>query len=148
VVSDEVRQCQGITKKGKRCRRSAKAGSDYCGLHDGSGAKAGAPVRNQNARKHGFYARYITAEERDDLAVISALGLSLEGEIALLRVRLRRSLKEGVELSVISRALGRLTQMMKAQKVISGDAASEWEEAMADVLSELAEELGLGLNGS
>lgn len=145
MVSDERKQCKGTTRRGRRCLRSAKAGSDFCGLHDGSSAKAGAPARNQSARTHGFYARYITAEEREDLTAISALGLSLEGEIGLLRVRLRRALDEGVDLSAISRALGRLTAMMKAEKVISGDAASEWEEAMADVLTELAGELGLGL---
>lgn len=142
-----VRQCSGTTRRGKRCRRPAKAGSDLCGLHDGSGKAPGAPKGNRNAVTHGFYSQFYTAEELEDLASAAVAG-DLSDEIALLRVRIRRALEEGVELSVISGALGRLQQLMKAQRVISGDAMSEFEQAMADVLAELTEELGLGLGGA
>ena len=54
-------------------------------------------------------------------------------------------MKEGVELDAISRALGRLTQMVKAQRVLTGEAASEFERAMNEVLTSLVEELGLSL---
>ena len=34
-MSDELeRQCKAITASGSQCRRSAKDGSDYCGIHD------------------------------------------------------------------------------------------------------------------
>lgn len=149
-MTDAVRQCKAKTRRGERCRRPAKAGSDFCGL-PGHGndrpSTAGAPLGNQNARRHGFYAQFYTAEELEDLATAAVAG-DLSDEIGLLRIRIKRALEENVELTVIERALGRLTQMMKAQRVISGDAMSEFEQAMADVLSELTEELGLGLGGS
>lgn len=142
---NEVRQCEGITRSGRRCRRPAKAGSAFCGLHDGSGRAGGAPEGNVSARRHGFYAKHLTAEEIEDLAVVAAQAAGLEDEIGLLRVRIRRGLKEGVDLDQVSRALGRLTQMLKAQKVLTGEAADRFQQAFAEVLEGLTEELGLRL---
>jgi hypothetical protein len=151
VVSDERKQCKATTRAGHRCKRLAKVGSDFCGLHDGSGAQPGAPRGNQNARKHGFYSRIYTEEDLADIASVAATA-DLSDEIALLRVFIRRVAVEGVEtmqapelLSAISRACGRLTQMLKAQRVISGDAADSFQQALAEVLDGLEEELGLGL---
>ena len=147
MVSDEVRQCKATTKRGKRCRRPAQAGSDYCGLpqHGGSGRSPGAPEGNVNARVHGFYSKHLTTEELEDLAVVAAAAAGLEDEIGLLRVRIRRALAEGCDLDQVSRALGRLTQMLKAQRQISGEAADSFQQALAEVLDGLEEELGLGL---
>jgi hypothetical protein len=138
------RQCQGITRRGEQCKRRAKAGSDFCGLHDGTGATPGAPVGNANARKHGFYGRLYTAGELEDLATAAVAG-DLSDEIALLRVRIRRAAEEGVDLDIIIRALGRLTQMLKAQHVLSGDALDEFSQAMQEVVASVTEELGLSL---
>ena len=33
ITKVEKRQCKGITKKRKRCKRNAKEGSDYCWQH-------------------------------------------------------------------------------------------------------------------
>lgn len=139
------RQCQGVTKRGKRCRRWAKTGSDFCGLHDGSGAAPGAPSGNRNAAQHGFYSGIFTDDEIADLAA-AASAEGLADEIALLRVRLRRAaLDDGVELDIIGRACGRLTQMLKAQRVLTGEAMDQFETALAEVLEGLTEELGLAL---
>jgi len=140
----DARQCQGITRRGEQCKRWAKAGSDFCGLHDGSGAAVGAPPGNANARKHGFYGRLYTERELEDLAVAAAAG-DLSDEIALLRVRIRRAVEEGVDLDIISRALGRLTQMLKAQHILSGDALDEFSQAMREVLDGLEIEWELTL---
>lgn len=146
-MSDEVRQCQANTRSGRRCRRPAKAGSDFCGLPghgDDRPSTAGAPVGNVNARKHGFYAEFFTEEEVEALARAAA-SEGLADEIGLLRVRIKRALQEGVELDAVGRACSRLTQMLKAQRVLTGEAASEFERAMAEVLDGLVEELGLSL---
>jgi hypothetical protein len=143
----DARQCQGITRRGEQCKRLAKAGSNFCGLPghgDDRASTAGAPVGNANARKHGFYAILYTKAELDDVALAVAAG-DLADEIALLRVRIRRAGEQGVDLNTISRALGRLTQMMKAQRVLTGEAADQFEEAMAEALQGLTEELGLGV---
>ena len=151
MVSDERKQCKATTKRGTRCKRLAKAGSDFCGLHNGSGRRPGAPPGNQNARKHGFYSRIYTEEDLADIASVAAAA-DLSDEIALLRVFIRRVALEGVEtmeapelLSAISRACGRLTQMLKARRQISGEAADDFQQALAEVLDGLAEELDLSL---
>jgi hypothetical protein len=144
-VGDVRQQCEATTKRGTRCKRLAKAGSRFCGLHDGRGAQPGAPKGNRNARKHGFYAGHLTTEELEDLAVVAAAAAGLEDEIGLLRVRIRRALAEGCGLDQVSRALGRLTQMLKAQRQISGEAADSFQQALAEVLDGLEEELDLGL---
>lgn len=151
-MGDEVRQCEGITRRGRRCRRPAKAGSAFCGLPghgdvppSADGRRAGAPEGNVSAQTHGFYSKHLTAEEIEDLAVVAAQAAGLEDEIGLLRVRIRRALYEGIELDQVSRALGRLTQMLKAQKVLSGEAADRFQAAFAEVLEGLTEELGLRL---
>ena len=140
----DVRQCKATTRKGTRCKRSAKAGFDFCGLHDGSGARPGAPAGNRNAQRHGFYAGLFTAEEITDLATV-AVSEGLDDEIALLRVRIRRAATEGTDLNAISRACGRLTQMLRAQQVLSGETMDRFQAAMSEVLAELTEELGLSL---
>jgi hypothetical protein len=154
VVSDERKQCKATTKAGHRCKRLAKAGSDFCGLPghgDDRPSTAGAPPGNRNAVKHGFYSQIYTEEDLADIASVAAAA-DLSDEIALLRVFIRRVAVEGVEtmqapelLSAISRACGRLTQMLKAQRQISGEAADGFQQALAEVLDGLAEELDLGL---
>lgn len=141
----EVRQCQGITRRGRRCRRPAKAGSDTCGLQHGRGSTAGAPKGNVNARKHGLYSDLIAPDELEALARFGAAE-GLADEIALLRSRIYRAVKDGgAELDAIGRACGRLTQMLKAQRVLKGESANEFERALNEVLASVTEELGLRL---
>jgi hypothetical protein len=145
-VSDGIKQCEGITRAGRRCRRSAKAGGAFCGLHNGSRSGAGAPVGNVSARKHGFYSELFTDEEIERLAAAGA-SEGLADEIGMLRVRIHRALTSGsADLDAVGRACGRLTQMLKAQRVLTGDAASEFERAMSEVLASVTEELGLSLS--
>ena len=49
--------------------------------------KRGAPLGNQNARRHGFYSKYLSDEQRKELAEALEINNPYE-EIALLRVRL------------------------------------------------------------
>lgn len=145
-MSDEVGQCKGITRRGRRCRRRAKAGTTSCGLRHGGGSTAGAPKGNQNARRHGLYAEHFRADELEALARFGAAE-GLADEIALLRSRIYRAAKEGgAELDAISRACGRLTLMLKAQRVLTGESANEFERALNEVLASVTEELGLSLS--
>ncbi|MDF1515787.1 MAG: hypothetical protein P1S60_18415 [Anaerolineae bacterium] len=51
--------CTATTRTGQPCRAWAVPGTDppRCAPHGGAGAKPGAPVGNQNALTHGYYAR-------------------------------------------------------------------------------------------
>jgi tape measure domain-containing protein len=89
-----------------------------------------------------LYADLFSAEERSALA--SALARDdLEQEVALLRVLIRRAAAEGVSLETLSRAMGRLAQMLRVQHVLRGQAARSLDEALARVLEEIGNELGL-----
>jgi hypothetical protein len=71
-----------------RLRMGAMRESDppHCSPHSG---QAGAPEGNQNRLVHGFYATAVHPEELGDLA-IDASGASLQAEIAITRIALRR----------------------------------------------------------
>ncbi len=100
--------------------------------------KRGAPKGNLNALKHGFYSRLFHANETVDLD--SDLGTSLENEITLLRVMIRRTMQlaEGIDdLQEATRALGalgaaanRLASLLRAQKSLK-----DQDNQLADDLS-------------
>jgi len=50
--------------------------------------KRGAPIGNQNARKHGFYSKVLTPEQRLALPTVAAIK-DLDEEIAIARVKLK-----------------------------------------------------------
>lgn len=65
-------QCDGQTKKGKRCKRDAREGSSFCTIH-----------MDQEVRE-----RKPRAEEWDQDAIMkAALGFALVGAIFLFRFR-------------------------------------------------------------
>jgi len=88
-----------------------------------------------------MYEDLFSEEERQALlgAVESA---DLEGEVALLRVLIRRGVAEGVDLETLSRSIARLAQAMRDQHVIRGQSAKNLDEALARVLEEIGNELG------
>jgi hypothetical protein len=55
--------------------------------------KPGAPPGNQNARKHGFYSKILTPEQKKALEVASLPGI--DAEIALLRMQIRSIVQNG-----------------------------------------------------
>lgn len=83
-------RCASKTESGEPCRAWAIHGSDppICATH----AKltgGGAPKGNQNALKHGFYARSLSDQESADLVSLMASG-ELDDELAMTRVLIRR----------------------------------------------------------
>lgn len=66
-------QCMGRTLKGERCKRDARAGSEYCALHEGQKADASP-------------AREAVTWDRDTI-MKTALGAALVGAILFFRIR-------------------------------------------------------------
>lgn len=121
--------------------------AERSGKRQGQGgvAKSGPGPGGTPTARH-FYLDLFTAEERAALAG-AVEGNDLEQEVRLLRVLIRRAVAEGgpkgTPLETVSRALGRLAQMMRVQHVIAGEAAKSLDEALAKVLEEIATEVGL-----
>jgi hypothetical protein len=96
----------------------------------------GAQKGNLNALKHGFYSRLFYASESADMA--DAVPGSLEHEITLLRVMIRRTMQlaDGIDdlreatrvLDALGAAAGRLANLLRAQRTLSGTNDSLAEE--------------------
>ena len=80
--------------------------------------KPGAPLGNQNARKHGFYSRTLTDQEKLDLAS-APLVKGLDDEIALLLVKLKSVVEHDPEnirlISEVATTMARL--LLNRQKL-------------------------------
>ena len=101
--------------------------------------KAAPPPRG--AERGAFYADLFTADELADLANVES-ELSLEEEIRLLRVAIRRAFAEGESLETVSRSVQRLAQALKTERQLQGQGIRNLEEALARVLDELGTEIG------
>jgi hypothetical protein len=108
----------------------------------------GAPKGNLNALKHGYYSRLFRASESSDLENDS-VG-SLENEITLLRVMMRRTMElaDGIDdlsetrrvLDALGAAAARLSSLLRTQKILNTPhtgAADEISIAIQQVNQEL-----------
>ena len=113
-------------------------------------AKRGAPAGNRNRVVHGLYAEMFSAADLRAIAELSKVDpRELAAEIVLLRLVIQRAvaLGGGDPASVadaVSSAADRLARVLKAQRVLKGEAAESMVAAMAVAVRELGEELGFG----
>ena len=116
--------------------------------------KVGAPPGNQNARKHGFYSKALTEEERASLAQAVDVD-GLDNEIALLRVKVKSVVENDPDnVDLIVRAVNTLTKMVLTRASIVMRAKGEKQEqgglkqAVLDVLKDVALPVGIGIANS
>ena len=112
--------------------------------------RRGAPLRNLNALKHGFYARRYRQADLEDLADCKFTGL--KEEMTMLRVFMRGvieqsssvgSLEESIEvLRVLAVAAASLTRMARTQKFLDG--SGQTIEGLSELLAEVTKEQGWG----
>ncbi|MGC9346697.1 MAG: hypothetical protein ACP5JG_01050 [Anaerolineae bacterium] len=149
------KHCTAYKKDGTPCRAWAVRGSDppRCAAHGGGKAPVGAPKGNQNALKHGLYAR-IPPPEADlgdipdtinavirDLAIKQArLSNYINGNLRDLDVRTLARL-----LQLHAQTASRLGRLLRDQRALSGEAADGISGAIAQALDELSNELGVDL---
>lgn len=148
-------RCTARTASGNPCRNYAMSDSDRCRSHrvDLAKSKAGAPAGNQNARKHGFYSKYLTTH--DLLSMATATQGDLLDEVAFTRVmvgRLAEMVGEthdtltAVKLAEAAfRGVGRIAILLKTQRALSPDSADKVTEVIAAALDELGQEWDLDL---
>ena len=157
------------------CRAWAIRGSDpaLCSAHagrasaseqgEGCGRCVGAPPGNQHRRTHGFYSRILQPEEAKDLRTLSG-GLTLDDEIAIARVALRRifaMLHSGATpgpdpqpidsqdyvrlLGLAFRGTGAISRLLRVQIQLPGCDNDGIHQSISDALDELGEMWGIDL---
>jgi len=105
--------------------------------------KRGAPFGNQNARKHGYYSRVITAEDRRSLKQAATVR-GVDQEINLLRVKLRSVLKHDPDnVRLFLQAIVSLARLLRTRKSIGGDAEERLGIAIQNVIRDIGVPLGL-----
>jgi hypothetical protein len=112
--------------------------------------KQGGQPGNQNARKHGFYARAFSSGELADLDAMLTEGL--QDEIAMMRVATRRVIdyigefttpKEAVAtLGALGLAATRLSNLLRTQKILDSE-RQDTASALSQALGEVVKELGI-----
>jgi len=70
-------RCGATTRSGDPCRSPAVRGKQRCRMH--GGARSGAPLANQNARKHGLFTADAIAERRQIRALLGDTRRFLQG---------------------------------------------------------------------
>ena len=107
--------------------------------------KRGAPKGNQNARKHGFYAKVLDEAERLDFELVSGVE-GFDDEIALLRVKIKSLLENDPEnISLLMQATNTLAHLVKTKYNISKEQRKGLKEAIGNVLRDIALPLGIGV---
>jgi len=107
--------------------------------------KRGAPKGNQNARKHGFYAKVLDEAERLDFELAAGVE-DFYDEIALMRVRIKSLLANDPEnIKLLMDATNTLVRLVKAKYKINQEHKQGLKEAIENVLRDIAIPLGLGI---
>ena len=107
--------------------------------------KKGGQPANQNARKHGFYSRVLDESERIELEEAGYVE-GIDEEIALLRVKLRdlvENYPDNLELHL--EAANTIARLVRTRYQISKEQKKSLKEAIANVLTEVAVPLGIGV---
>jgi hypothetical protein len=107
--------------------------------------KRGAPKGNQNARKHGFYAKVLDEAERLDFELASGVE-GIDDEIALLRVKIKSLLEnEPDNIKLIMQATNALQRLIRTRYSISKEQRKGLKAAIGNVLRDIALPLGIGV---
>lgn len=145
------RKCKAITSRGTPCKNWAMAGHDICNIHAGR-TGGGAPLKNQNARKHGFYSKHFTDQEASDL-IEYKLDDTVANEVEVMRVLNRRLLQylEQHDLSEMDpRDIVRLFNLIQqgsrtVAALVRSTTPTSFNDFMDEVLTGVAKRKGLDL---
>ena len=110
--------------------------------------KRGAPLGNQNARKHGFYSNVLDEAEKLDLELATGVE-GIDDEIALLRVKIKSILESDPEnIRLIMEATNTLARLVRTRYNITKEQKKGLKEAIGNVLKDIALPLGIGIGTS
>ena len=82
--------------------------------------RCGAPIGNQNARKHGFYSKVLTPAQEKTLKAVGVDGL--DGEIALLRVKIASILAHDPQnMRALNLAFSSLNRLVRTRHLLGSN---------------------------
>lgn len=100
-------------------------------------------------KRSKIYRRFFTAEEIQEIEDMATNAHSLDEEIEMLKVLLRRVLEREKDprkaLKLASVGVKRLADTLRAKRALSGEAADGLAAAMAQALDEIGNEVGIKL---
>jgi hypothetical protein len=121
-------------RTGERCGRTAQPGSRYCHYHRGDGQDK---PESEDSRRSGL--------PREDPPVPeTADPRGMDGEIVLLRKRIREAADEG-DWEAMRKGIETLCKVLKVQYVLEGRSAESLAGSLSRVLEEVGNELGMTL---
>jgi hypothetical protein len=101
--------------------------------------KPGAPRGNQNARKHGFYSKVLTPQQRDMLSAVSEFD-ALNREIGVLRVKIASILaNDPNNVKVLTLALSSLAGLLRTNQCL-GNPQTRALDTASGIVSRLISE--------
>ncbi len=158
-----TRKCTATTRTGRPCKAWAQRGSEpaLCRAHADRPAGQEKDPFLINPKKEEpqseaelFYNRRFSSEELKALVGL-ALDRSLNGEVAITRVAIRRILNQLEEelgpeetahlATLLFNGARTIAQLLRAQRALSGEAAEGISGAMAQALDELSTMKGIDL---
>ncbi len=105
----------------------------------------GAPEGNQNARKHGFYAKVMDEAEAIDFELASGVN-GIDDEIAVLRVKIKSILANNPEnIDLIMRAARTLAWMVSARYGMPKGEGKSLKEAIVQALRDFGVPVAIGI---
>jgi hypothetical protein len=107
--------------------------------------KEGGQKGNQNARKHGFYAKVLNAAGKKDLKVASDVD-GIDDEIALMRVKIKNVLEKDPEnVKLIMEAITTLAGLLKTRFNITKEQQNSIRASLGKLIREVALPLGISV---
>ena len=107
--------------------------------------RLGAPVGNQNARKHGFYSEVLDENQRHDMEqAVEVEGL--DDEIALLRVKIKNLVRKDPDnVALIVRAVESMGRLLKIKYNIGKNDKRGLTDAIGNILKDVALPVGISI---
>lgn len=104
--------------------------------------RRGAPLGNQNARKHGFYSNALDKSEKRNLKHAQTVE-GLDEEINLLRVKIKSVVENDPKnVRLIAQATISLGRLLRTRERLAQTDPNRWRNAMENVIRDIAIPLG------
>lgn len=108
--------------------------------------KGGAPLGNQNARKHGFYSKVMGEAEKADFELAMELD-GIDEEIALLRVKIKSLIEyDPQNIRLIMHAIDSIGRLIRTKFSIGKNDKKGLLDAVAGILKDIAIPMGVGIS--